>query len=574
MSCNCAHSLAHGCFVMEHPISSEEPEAAMRVLISIVLGWLLCTSSNAANFDFENLPDGSTAVLGLDIVGGTIAVAGLTLNEFEVPPHSGQGVLFASDLSLEITFSQAVQAVSGFLTYAVPVEIVAMDINGAVLSTLHSQFQSNLALSGDAMSKPNEVFQFTGVGAIAQIAITAGGPQSFALDDLTIVVSSPIPEPSSFVLAILGLAGIGAVAWRRGRLALGLPLLLIAQGAGAQTVPMALALAPQNIAPGIQQTLIATLVTEDPSYIAGSAILYEVDGQAKPVRRLATFNDGGVEGDEVPGDGISTARVQMLEGGTKQLLLAASVALKGQLTRQITQPAVLWVTTERNTNAGFAVAEESRLVFRSAAGQVANSLPLQRHAKQLEPSSSGDLIIETIEVAAVSELQNTAAVLSHQFARLASGDEGFVRASTLHYFSASGVQLFQVQAQPDRVLFSDAYLAVISRRGDRVLIMETDDDGQAPSGRVVDASGSTVFSIPMDGSIVSLSEARITSTGRLIGLSGAGADGGPVIQVIDVQTGSVATRTFSADAPGVLLRENVQGGFSVLAGGTVGETLP
>jgi len=46
---------------------------------------------------------------------------------------------------------------------------------------------------------------------------TQGSPSELVFDDLVVTVESAVPEPSTFVLAALGLAGLGLVAWRRRR---------------------------------------------------------------------------------------------------------------------------------------------------------------------------------------------------------------------------------------------------------------------------------------------------------------------------------------------------------------------
>jgi hypothetical protein len=89
----------------------------------------------------------------------------------------------------------------------------AFDVNNISLGSVSSLFAANLALSGDTGSAPNELLQLTLAG-ISYITITgdvSGG--SFVLDDLTFGTPSvsPVPEPSTLSLLLLGACG---VAWR------------------------------------------------------------------------------------------------------------------------------------------------------------------------------------------------------------------------------------------------------------------------------------------------------------------------------------------------------------------------
>lgn len=76
--------------------------------------------------DFETLPDGS-AILdstsitaqfpGLTFTNTTVISTGITLNEFELPPHSGQNVAFDDGGPISISFAQPTLSFSGYFTY-------------------------------------------------------------------------------------------------------------------------------------------------------------------------------------------------------------------------------------------------------------------------------------------------------------------------------------------------------------------------------------------------------------------------------------------------------------------------
>jgi PEP-CTERM motif len=85
------------------------------------------------------------------------------------------------------------------------------------LGSITSAFGSNVALSGDPGSAANEFLQLAFASGLGSVTITgspAGG--SFVLDDALLTAlptdPQPVPEPGT-----LGLALLGAAAWRAQR---------------------------------------------------------------------------------------------------------------------------------------------------------------------------------------------------------------------------------------------------------------------------------------------------------------------------------------------------------------------
>jgi hypothetical protein len=107
--------------------------------------------------------------------------------------------------------------VAGFFTYTLPLTLTAFDAASNIVATDVSDFASNLALSGDPGSAPNELLSVAFAGGIDRVLIAgdfAGG--SFTLDDLTRTPATAVSEPATLMLLASALAGMAA--WTRRRL--------------------------------------------------------------------------------------------------------------------------------------------------------------------------------------------------------------------------------------------------------------------------------------------------------------------------------------------------------------------
>lgn len=181
-----------------------------------LLLFLLSSPLPATTIDFEGFPDSTILTNqypGLSFNNAIILTAGISLNEFEFPPHSGVNVASDNNGPMTIDFSSPVSSVGGYFTYAEPLTLVAYNSSDQEVGSTASAFSSNMALSGDPGSSPNEFLSITEPG-IASLVIT-GDPNggSFALDDLT--YTSSVPEPDTIALVFGGISLL--VALIRGR---------------------------------------------------------------------------------------------------------------------------------------------------------------------------------------------------------------------------------------------------------------------------------------------------------------------------------------------------------------------
>jgi hypothetical protein len=325
------------------------------------LAGLISFQVRAATIDFEGLPDGTiltTQYPGVVFTNAIILTAGISLNEFEFPPHSGMSVASDSVGPITITFNPPVQSFSGFLTYRVALTLRAFDASNNQVATAASHFTTNVALSGVAGSSPNELLSAGPASGISRVTITgdpAGG--SFTLDDASsgLVPTSPIPvlSPLAFVGLALLLASLGALATGNSRAVrrtvavaafLLLPLPFDAQLQIAPRDPVA----PRIETVGLSRTHVSlnrpTLVTvvariTDARHIPASVNLIRFDRSGGPtiIGRLPERASGG----------FYTFRVPFNEATSGRIRLQISTAFHGRLRRVLSEPLFVTVAEEK-----------------------------------------------------------------------------------------------------------------------------------------------------------------------------------------------------------------------------------
>jgi hypothetical protein len=170
------------------------------------------TFADPVNIDFEGLTDSTVLTNqypGLTFSNTIILTAGISLNELELPPHSGTNVAFDNNAPIVIAFSTSVTSFSGYFTYVEPLTILAFDAASLQVGEASSAFSSNDAFFGDPGSSPNEFLSVSSLKHISSVTITAD-PQgnSFAMDD--IAYTPAVPEPHLVFLSFIGLVAIAA----------------------------------------------------------------------------------------------------------------------------------------------------------------------------------------------------------------------------------------------------------------------------------------------------------------------------------------------------------------------------
>jgi hypothetical protein len=166
--------------------------------------------SDQVTINFEGFADGTavtTQYAGLAFSNAAVATAGVSLNEFEFPPHSGLNVAFDNGGPITIVFSNAVSSFDAFFTYSVPLTLDAFNSSNTLVASANSLFSNNEGISGVPDSSPNERIQVSSSGGISSVEIMgAASGGSYTIDDVTYSTSTSIPEPGSLILALAGSA--------------------------------------------------------------------------------------------------------------------------------------------------------------------------------------------------------------------------------------------------------------------------------------------------------------------------------------------------------------------------------
>ena len=187
-----------------------------RLRVAAILA-ALTLSANVANaspiiIPFENFfNDGDVVgqVGPLLFTNATVLTAGISLNELELPPMSGVNVISDIGGPMRIDMVNPIASLGGFFTYSTTLTFKAFDASDNLLGEVSSAFASNLALSGDPGSSPNEFLELA-FANMAYVTITGDlAGSSFAADDL--VIDPLVPEPSLVALTLLG----AVACWRR-----------------------------------------------------------------------------------------------------------------------------------------------------------------------------------------------------------------------------------------------------------------------------------------------------------------------------------------------------------------------
>ena len=194
-------------------------KSCIKSLLLLLATLPLLASMNQASaapivYGFDTFADSASItnqIAGMTFTNTIVLKAGVSLNDAEFPPRSLDGVVSDNGGAITISFATPVFSVGGYFNYVAGLTFSAYDNSNNLLGTDLADFASNLALSGNLGSSPNELLSLSNAfGQIARVVITGDGlGGSFTMDDLTVDAGSTVPEPATLALLGLGLIGLG-----------------------------------------------------------------------------------------------------------------------------------------------------------------------------------------------------------------------------------------------------------------------------------------------------------------------------------------------------------------------------
>ena len=116
-------------------------------------------AADVITIDFESLKDGEEVVKqflpDLLFTNATVITAGISLNEFDFPPHSGTNVVFDVDGPMRVDFNPLRRAslFAGYFTYVAPITLEAFNDAGKLLGSVSSLFKENVVSSGNTAER-------------------------------------------------------------------------------------------------------------------------------------------------------------------------------------------------------------------------------------------------------------------------------------------------------------------------------------------------------------------------------------------------------------------------------------
>lgn len=343
-------------------------------------------SADTVVLSFDSFPDSTiltTQYPGVTFTNAMILTSGISLNEFEFPPHSMPSVVSDNNGPMSIEFANAIQSFGGYFTYTEGLTIDAFGAGNVLMASTTSAFSNNEALSGVVGSSPNEFLQVIAAN-ISYITIT-GDPTggSFALDDATYTTggSTGAPEPGGSHLFLIG--GMFALACCcRSRLRSFLVFIVAPFSVLANPSITATTAAPAFIPVNMGVTVTFTATITDQTVIGQSVSLIQYDGSGTAViQTVGQLHDDGQNGDVTAGDGVYTIQAALPDTAVGSLTFKVSAAFTGVLRRTLSEAVTVQVTanttiTEPNTQVTITVPNvgaASQAVYRTPDGVSTNS---------------------------------------------------------------------------------------------------------------------------------------------------------------------------------------------------------
>ena len=189
--------------------------------LAVALGLVAAPASPATVLTFEGVGLGDNDPItnqfpDFSFVDAMALIAGSSLNEIEFPPKSADTVMSGLANTVRINFLTPISAFGAFVTYIDGFSLEAYNSSNALLGAATSAFGSNLLVSGDSGSSPNEFLEVS-FANMAYVVFRAGPGGFLTADDLTYTAGVRVPAPEPGVLGLMLSGGVAILTARRRR---------------------------------------------------------------------------------------------------------------------------------------------------------------------------------------------------------------------------------------------------------------------------------------------------------------------------------------------------------------------
>lgn len=332
---------------------------------------------------------------------------------------------------------------------------------------------------------------------------------------------------------------------------------------------------PRVVQVGMSTMVTATIQITDPGYIPGSAALFRTDISGKLLGRLALFVDDGSNGDRVSGDRIFTARWTVSAAAVGLVPVMATAAFRGVVLRVSSHQQFVEVATDADPATPKAMLQGSALQFVDPAGGIAREFLVTA----VEQQTANGVIERTVREVLISPDQARAGVFEFLDRLSLAGDFGATEGSTIaakfKFYSARDGELSSIEAPPGKLFFVPPSQRLLSRKGDRVVLVaasEADTDAQF---LVYTEEGRQVYQSPESFALVR--DVALSPDGRYIAYIVVRARGGDletVFRVIEVDTRREWEKVFDPDAVDSRFFVPAAKGFALFVNGALFASFP
>jgi len=307
---------------------------------------------------------------------------------------------------------------------------------------------------------------------------------------------------------------------------------------------------PQRIPTNYQGEVTAEVTISDPTVIAGSVALYELDRLGKLLSKIGVMQDTGINGDRVAGDGIYTLRFPLPRVSDKTVPIKATAAFPRTLLRVESFPQQVVVSSSSTIPTAFALITGDTVRFVNATGAEVSRFRIPATTETQQPID-GDTVFNRIDQNVFRSGDGSRVlVIATELAgaQVESGEFDIV-GSSFRLLTSSG-ELTRIQAPSGRAYYADTRSQLLSAGGTRMLLVDVADGDASPSLTVYDDSGQPVFR--MDPNLVVLSSAQIDNSGRYVAVEGTRERNGTyeeLVIFIDTATQSTDEVILPPDPP-------------------------